>query len=177
MKPMNLQVTNKFYKKIRQFFFPDMQHDGTIQSVAGNQSGSSVTGKGSGLLTETSLSWQKLIKRSIRSTLLDDTFSDTQSTNSTRSKFIKRIRKVQSAGPSLSLDGQPMSWSVDAERTEESKIMAERAKANHSFVYIKIPQERFSFFLIRWPIRGPIETVLIPILTSSKIEEIFIRCH
>ena len=39
-----------------------------------------------------------------------------------------------------------MSWTVDAERTEESKIMAERAKANHSFVYIKIPQERFSFF-------------------------------
>ena len=36
-----------------------------------------------------------------------------------------------------------MSWAVDAERTEESKIMAERAKANHSFVYIKIPQERF----------------------------------
>ena len=50
MKPMNLQVTNKFYKKIRQFFFPDMQHDGTMQST-GHTSGS-VTGKNSGLLSD-----------------------------------------------------------------------------------------------------------------------------
>ena len=49
MKPMNLQVTNKFYKKIRQFFFPDMQRDGTLQST-GHTSGS-VTGKNSGLLS------------------------------------------------------------------------------------------------------------------------------
>ena len=49
MKPMNLQVTNKFYKKIRQFFFPDMQHDGTMQSTA-HPSGS-VTGKNSGPLS------------------------------------------------------------------------------------------------------------------------------
>ena len=50
MKPMNLQVTNKFYKKIRQFFFPDMQHDGTMQSTA-HPSGS-VTGKNSGPLSD-----------------------------------------------------------------------------------------------------------------------------
>ena len=47
---MNLQVTNKFYKKIRQFFFPDMQHDGTMQST-GHNSGS-VNGKNSGLLSD-----------------------------------------------------------------------------------------------------------------------------
>ena len=53
MKPMNLQVTNKFYKKIRQFFFPDMQHDGTIQSTA--HPAGSVTGKNSGTLSGESL--------------------------------------------------------------------------------------------------------------------------
>ena len=31
-------------------------------------------------------------------------------------------------------------WEIDPKRAEESRIMAERARANHSFVYIKIPQ-------------------------------------
>jgi len=134
MKPMNLQVTNKFYKKIREFFFPDA-------NAKERGSGLDYAGSGTGSHTGTVAS----------RTLLSDeggnpSLSDTQSTGSTstRSKIIKRIRKVHSGTTLLTVQSEDDSFKwdsiIDPKRAEESRIMAERARANHSFVYIKIPQ-------------------------------------
>ena len=122
---MNLQVTNKFYKKIREFFFPDATAKPALD-YAGSSTGSQHTSS---------------------RTLISEEAFDTQSTGSSsaRSKIIKKIRKVHSGATLATVqsddgDRDYSKWEIDPKRAEESRIMAERARANHSFVYIKIPQ-------------------------------------
>ena len=118
MKPMNLQVTKKFYKKIRLFFFPenDNQRSSYPSSITSVNSTSQ-----SGLIRTNS----------------DDSASDIQSTAgtiSTRSKLIAKIRRNPNPSSNSGVNDDRLLM------TEQAKLMAERAQKNHSFVYIKIPQ-------------------------------------
>lgn len=122
MKPMNLQVTKKFYKKIRLFFFPENDQTRSYPSSATSAGNHGSTSGAGGLMRTNS----------------DDSASDIQSTTgtiSTRSKLIAKIRRNPPSTVSMTntTDDRLM-------MTEQAKLMAERAQNNHSFVYIKIPQ-------------------------------------
>ena len=123
MKPMNLQVTKKFYKKIRLFFFPENDQTRSSYPSSATSAHNHGSSSGAGLLRTNS----------------DDSTSDIQSTTgtiSTRSKLIAKIRRNPTSTVSVAV-------TTDDHRlmmTEQAKLMAERAQNNHSFVYIKIPQ-------------------------------------
>ena len=117
---MNLQVTKKFYKKIRSFFFPENNETRNYPASVASNPAAGVTRTNS-----------------------DDSTSDIKSTTGTTlsNKIIAKIRQNPSSAVSFN-HVEPLEQ--NALVNEQAKLMAERAQNNHSFVYIKIPQGKCS---------------------------------
>ena len=113
--PVDLMFTYyQFYRAIRNFFFPDPDEHGRFPSVSATEA---ETKSDPGSASKSLLSRF----RNSNPSLLSATQSVAQS--------VAQSSAQSSAG-----------WEGDYERFDESKIMANRAKENHTFLYIKVPQ-------------------------------------